>query len=63
MEDSQNFLETPEIVRRFVFKAFARQNLTEAEMDARPEILKVHCFFQFFFTGLNSKIKSLDYSK
>eukprot|EP00271_Cylindrocystis_brebissonii_P004864 TRINITY_DN16782_c0_g1_i1.p1 TRINITY_DN16782_c0_g1~~TRINITY_DN16782_c0_g1_i1.p1 ORF type:complete len:1130 (-),score=219.78 TRINITY_DN16782_c0_g1_i1:230-3619(-) len=41
MDRSQNSLPSPAAVKQFVFEGFGRQNISEAEMDPRPEILQL----------------------
>ena len=41
MDVGSSALPTIPLVQRFVFEAFARQNLSEGETDPRPEILQV----------------------
>lgn len=41
MNMGENRLPTPTPVKRFAFESFARQNISEAESDPRPEILEI----------------------
>lgn len=41
MDVGENRLPSPAAVQQFVFEGFARQNISEAEMDPRPEILQL----------------------
>jgi methionine S-methyltransferase len=41
MNMGENALLTPTPVKRFAFESFARQNISDAESDPRPEILEI----------------------